>query len=103
MTAQPTGQPGRSVADRVPRTIDGIAEALRGSDRMEFYREVGQAEAGEELQHVVATWWARAMLATDPEGPAMVRAVAARSLPTVSMAEVIDRRRAAGGELPGGV
>jgi hypothetical protein len=70
MTAQPTGGPERSVPERVPRTIDGIAEALRGADRMEFYREVGQVDVGEELQHVVATWWARAMLVTDPDGPA---------------------------------
>lgn len=103
MTAQPTGGLGRSVADRVPRTIDGIAEALRGADRMEFYREVGRADVGEELQHVVATWWARAMLVTDPDGPALRRAVAAKALPTVSMGEVVERRRAAGGELPAGV
>lgn len=103
MAAQPTGRLGRLVADRVPRTIDGIAEALRGADRMEFYREVGQADVGEELQHVVATWWARAMLVTDPDGPALQRAVAAKALPTVSMGEVVERRRAGGGELPRGV
>lgn len=103
MTAQPTGRTGRSGVDRVPRTIDGIAEALHGPDRMEFYREVGQAEVGEDLQHVVAAWWAHAMLVSDPEGPALRRAVAARTLPTVTMAEVIERRRAAGGELPDGV
>jgi hypothetical protein len=103
MTAQPAGRLGRSDADRVPRTIDGIAEALRGPDRMEFYREVGQAEAGADLQHVVASWWARAMLASDPEGPELRRAVAAGSLPTVTMVEMIERRRAAGGELPDGV
>jgi hypothetical protein len=103
MTAQPTGRSERSVGDRVPRTIDGIAEALRGADRMEFYREVGQAGVGEELQHIVATWWARAVLVTDPDGPALQRAVAARALPTLSMGEVVERRRAAGGELPRGV
>jgi hypothetical protein len=43
------------------------------------------------------------MLASDPEGSTMRRAVAAGSLPTVTMAEVIERRRAAGGELPDGV
>jgi len=56
MTAQPTGRPVWAGVLWVPRTIDGIAEALRGADRMEFYRDVGQAEAGEELQHAVATW-----------------------------------------------
>jgi hypothetical protein len=67
---------------------------------MEFYRELGRAEVGEDLQHVVATWWARAMLLTDPEGPAVRSAVAVGTLPTVSMAEIVERRRAAGGELP---
>jgi hypothetical protein len=70
---------------------------------MEFYREVGQADVGEDLQNVVAAWWARAMLASDPEGPVLRRAVPARTLLTVTMAEVIERRRAAGGELPDGV
>jgi len=69
---------------------------------MAFYREVGQADVEEQLRDVIATWWGRAMLATDPEGPALARAVAAGTLPTVSMAEVVERRRAAGGELPAG-
>jgi hypothetical protein len=102
MTAQPTGRPSRTGADRVPRTIDGIAEALQGADRMVFYREVGQADVEEQLRDVIATWWGRAMLVTDPEGPALARAVAAGTLPTVSMAEVVERRRKAGGELPAG-
>jgi hypothetical protein len=87
----------------VPRTIDGVAEALHGADRMEFYREVGEADVGGELQQVAATWWGRAMLATDPEGPTMHRAVEAGSLATVGMTEVLERRRAAGGVLPEGV
>ena len=102
MTAQPTGRPGRTRAERVPRTIDGIAEALQGADRMAFYREVGQADVEEQLRDVIATWWGRAMLATDPERPTLARAVAAGTLPTVSMTEVIERRREAGGELPDG-
>jgi hypothetical protein len=100
MTAQSAAHPTAPVAGRVSRTIDGIADALRGSDRMEFYREVGQALAGPELQHVVATWWGRAMLATDPARAELIRAVEIRNLPTVSMVEVLQRRRAAGGSLP---
>jgi hypothetical protein len=69
---------------------------------MAFYREVGQADVEERLRDVIATWWGRAMLATDPQGPALAGAVATGTLPTVSMAEVIERRRAAGGELPVG-
>jgi hypothetical protein len=70
--------------------------------KRQFYREVGQADVGEQLRDVIATWWGRAMLATDPEGPALARAVAAGTLPTVSMAEVVERRRAAGEQLPAG-
>ena len=102
MTAQPTGRPSGAGADRVPLTIDGIAEALRGADRMEFYREVGQADVEDQLRDVIATWWGRAMLATDPAGPALARAVATGSLPTVSMAEVVERRPRGRGELPAG-
>jgi hypothetical protein len=35
---------------------------------MEFYRAVGQVEAGPDLQHVIATWWGQAMLGHRP-GP----------------------------------
>jgi len=40
------------------------------------------------------------MLVTDSEAPARYRAVEAGSLATVSMSEVLERRRAAGGDLP---
>jgi hypothetical protein len=100
MTAQPVPHSTAPVAERVPRTIDGIAGALLGSDRMEFYREVGHALAGPQLQDVVATWWGRAMLATDPDRAELIRAVQARTLPTVSMVKVLQRRRAAGASLP---
>lgn len=63
-----TTQPAREAASRVPRTIDGIADALTGVRRMEFYRAVGQVEAGPDLQHVIATWWGQAMLNTDVSG-----------------------------------
>ena len=56
MTAQPLHTPIPGPPPRVPRTIDGIADALPGARRMEFYRAVGQAQAGPDLQHVIATW-----------------------------------------------
>ncbi|MFD7590656.1 hypothetical protein ACFV84_35060 [Kitasatospora sp. NPDC059811] len=86
---------------RVPRTIDGIAAALSGARRMAFYREVGQAQAGEELQHVVATWWGEAMLGTDPDGERVIAAANAGTLPTVSWDQIHRRRRERGGEMPG--
>jgi hypothetical protein len=100
MTDQSAVHPTIPVAERVPRTIDGIANALHGTDRMKFYREVGQALPGPQLQQVVATWWGRAMLVTDPARAELIRAVESRTLPTVSMVEVLQRRRAAGGSLP---
>lgn len=55
MTTQPVHPHDPDTAPRVPRTINGIADALTGARRMEFYRAVGQAEAGSDLQHVIAT------------------------------------------------
>ena len=68
---------------------------------MEFYREVGRAEAGPDLQHVVATWWGQAMLDTDPDRDRIVAAVEAGTVATVTMAEAIRRRRVSGGAMPG--
>lgn len=101
MTAQPEHSPAHQAQPRVPRTINGIADALPGARRMEFYRAVGQAEAGPELQHVIATWWGQAMLDTDPDRDQITTAVQAGTLPTVTMADVLRRRRANGAAMPG--
>lgn len=100
MTVQPADSDPQP-APRVPRTINGIADALSGARRMEFYRAVGAAEAGAELQQVLATWWGQAMLDTDPNRARTIAAVEAGTLPTVSMAEVWRRRRATGATMPG--
>ena len=99
MSAQPVHphDPG----PRVPRTINGIADALSGARRMEFYREIGEAQAGPELQHVVATWWGQAMLDSDPERERIIAAAEAGTLQTVTMDEVMWRRIANGGAMPG--
>ena len=101
MTAQPLHSPTPEPPSRVPRTIDGIADALTGARRMEFYRAVGQAQAGPALQHVLATWWGQAMLDTDPDRDQIITAVQTGTLPTTTMAEVLRRRRAHGGAMPG--
>ncbi|MEV7602958.1 hypothetical protein AB0O91_36890 [Kitasatospora sp. NPDC089797] len=98
MSAQPVHN---APHPRVPRTIDGIAAALSPARRMAFYREVGQAEAGQDLQHVVATWWGQAMLDTDPDGERIIAAADAGTLATVSWEQVYRRRRERGGEMPG--
>jgi hypothetical protein len=100
MCAQPVHQ-GAESSPRVPRTIQGIADALSDDRRMEFYRVVLAAEAGPELQHVVATWWGHAMLDTDPDRERVIAAAESGNLPAVSMEEVIRRRISNGGELPG--
>ena len=94
MSAQPVHphDPG----PRVPRTINGIADALSGARRMEFYREIGEAQAGPELQHVVATWWGQAMLDSDPERERIIAAAEAGTLQTVRMDQVRARRIANG-------
>jgi len=86
--------------DRVPRTPDGIASALRGDRRMAFYRELGQAPI-DQVEQVLITWWCEAMLDTDPEQDQIVAAARAGALPTVPMADVLRRRRERGGEMPG--
>jgi hypothetical protein len=50
----------------IPRTIDAVASALGGEQRMAFYREVGQAEEGEELNAALHGWWMEAMFGTRP-------------------------------------
>ncbi|MGH3770429.1 MAG: hypothetical protein ACRDRW_03370 [Pseudonocardiaceae bacterium] len=67
---------------------------------MEFSRAVGQTEAGPDLQHVIATWWGQAMADTDPDRDRVIAAVQAGTVVTVTMAEVIRRRRAGGCAMP---
>ncbi|MEV4433995.1 hypothetical protein [Streptomyces sp. NPDC049555] len=100
MTAQPM-HAHEPDGPRVPRTIQGIADALSPELRMEFYRLVLAAEAGQELQNVIAAWWGRAMLDSDPSRAQIIADAEAGTLPTVGMDEVFRRRRAAGGEMPG--
>ncbi|WBP92210.1 hypothetical protein [Kitasatospora cathayae] len=85
---------------RVPRTADGIAAVLTGARRMEFYRELGQAEIG-EVEGVLLRWWCEAMLDTDPEQDRIIQAARSGTLPTGTMDDVFRRRRERGGEMPG--
>jgi hypothetical protein len=101
VTAQPELPQQPELPTRVPKTMNGIADALNGARRMEFYRTIGQAEAGPERQHLVATWWGQAMLDTDPERERTIAAVQTGTLPTVTMAEVFRSRRSNGVEMPG--
>ncbi|MGK5447109.1 hypothetical protein [Streptomyces radiopugnans] len=92
MSAQPvrSNQP-----NRVPRNAEGIAAALDGVKRLEFYREL-LAAAPEEAEGVLRRWWCEAMLDTDPSGDRLTEAALAGTLPTTSVADAIAHRRRAG-------
>ncbi|MFF4484530.1 hypothetical protein ACH4TQ_49395 [Streptomyces sp. NPDC021218] len=81
--------------DRVPRNAEGIAAALEGERRMEFYREL-LAAAPEKAEGVLRRWWCEAMLDTDPSGDRFTEAAVNGTLPTKSVAAAIARRQAAG-------
>ncbi|MBD0844206.1 hypothetical protein [Streptomyces sp. TRM68416] len=92
MTAQPIHP---HEPERVPRNAEGIAAALDGARRMEFYREL-LAAAPEEAEGVLRHWWCEAMLDTDPAGDRLTVAALDGTLPTTAVGELIERRRAAG-------
>jgi hypothetical protein len=78
---------------RVPRTIGGISDALRGGRRAQFFAELLQAEQGSELDAVLTSWWGRAMLDNDPDRDRIHAAAEAGSLPTTTLEDVTARRR----------
>jgi hypothetical protein len=84
--------------DRVPRNADGIGAALSGERRMEFYREL-LAAAPEDAEAVLRRWWCETMLDSDPAGDRLTEAALNGTPATTSIAQAIERRRAAG--LPG--
>ncbi|MGY0055122.1 hypothetical protein ACWY4P_00780 [Streptomyces sp. LZ34] len=93
MSAQPIHP--RTEPDRVPRNAEGIAAALGGERRMEFYREL-LAAAPEDAEGVLRRWWCEAMLDTDPSAGRFTEAALNGTLPTKNVASAITRRRAAG-------
>ncbi|MCO8308841.1 hypothetical protein [Streptomyces sp. RKCA744] len=99
MTAQPVHP--HQPEPRVPRTIGGISEALRGARRAQFFAEVLAAEQGAELDATLTQWWGRAMLDSDPQRDRIHTAAEAGTLPTTSWDEIARRRRANGGAMPG--
>ncbi|MFC5720702.1 hypothetical protein ACFP1Z_11060 [Streptomyces gamaensis] len=92
MSAQP-GRPHQP--DRVPRNAEGIAAALSGERRMEFYRQL-LAAAPEDAEAVLRRWWCEAMLDTDPDADRITRAALDGSLPTATLDEVVSHRRELG-------
>jgi len=92
VSAQPAHplEPGKL---RVPHTIGAISDALRGGRRAQFFAELLQAEQGSELDGVLAAWWGRAMLDSDPDRDRIRAAAEAGTLPTTTMDEVMRRRQ----------
>ncbi|MGW2207454.1 hypothetical protein [Streptomyces sp. NPDC001774] len=81
--------------DRVPRNANGIAEALDGPRRAEFYREL-LAAAPEKAASVLKRWWSEAMLDTDPSGDRLTAGALDGTLPTTTVEDLIACRREAG-------
>ncbi|MFD9453434.1 hypothetical protein ACFWBC_10130 [Streptomyces sp. NPDC059985] len=93
MTAQPIHP--HDPDPRVPRNANGIAEALSGTRRVEFLRQL-LAAAPEEAEAVLRRWWCDAMLDTDPTGDRITAAALDGTLATTPVADLIARRREAG-------
>ncbi|MFJ3883027.1 hypothetical protein ACIPW5_36965 [Streptomyces sp. NPDC090077] len=92
MSAQPIQ---RHEPERVPRNARGIAAALTVEGAKEFYSEL-LAATPEQAKGVLLRWWGQAMLDTDPGADARADAVLAGAVPTVSLDDLLVRRRAAG-------
>ncbi|MEV5741569.1 hypothetical protein AB0L30_16105 [Microbispora rosea] len=92
MSAQPVHQHSAE-RPRVPRTIGGISNALRGARRAQFFAELLEAQQGPELDGVLTAWWGRAMLDTDPHRDRVRAAAEGGTLPTTSMDDIARRRQ----------
>ncbi|MGW1197139.1 hypothetical protein ACWD4B_15080 [Streptomyces sp. NPDC002536] len=94
MTAHPI-HPHSPEPERVPRNYDGIANALQGSRRMEFFREFGEAPL-DQAEAVLRRWWCEAMLDTDPNADRIREAALEGTLPTTTVEDVLAHRKARG-------
>ncbi|MFE7531640.1 hypothetical protein ACFU7Y_38945 [Kitasatospora sp. NPDC057542] len=74
----------------VSRTQDAVAAALPPAQRMEFYREMGEADV-DTISGVLKRWWLRAELYRDPEGDCIHAAVQAGTAPGTSASAVLRR------------
>lgn len=81
--------PGRHDGTQsVPRTQNGVAAALPPAQRMEFYREMGEA-TDKEIGGVLRRWWLRAELYRDPEGDWIHTTVKTGTAPGTPVSEVL--------------
>ncbi|WP_369275987.1 hypothetical protein AB5J55_44155 [Streptomyces sp. R11] len=90
MTAQSvhhTPDPGR-----IPRTQDAVAAALPPAQRMEFYRQMGEA-TDDTIATVLRRWWTLVQVAVDPATARTAAAVKAGTAPGRSAAAVLRERQ----------
>ncbi|MEU3496123.1 hypothetical protein AB0O31_15340 [Kitasatospora cineracea] len=67
---------------RVPRSINGIEQALTYEERARFYDELGPVEDPADREAVITTWWLRAMSAAYGGDRSGFRAAVAQVLAT---------------------
>ncbi|MGW1616398.1 hypothetical protein ACWCQZ_44520 [Streptomyces sp. NPDC002285] len=90
MTAQsvhPAPDPGR-----IPRTQDAVAAALPPAQRMEFYRQMGEA-TDDTIGAVLRRWWTLVQVASDPATARTAAAVKAGVAPGRGVAAVLRERQ----------
>jgi hypothetical protein len=95
MSAQPVHR-NEPEQPRVPHTIGGISDALKGGRRAQFFAELLEAQQGQQLDEVLAVWWGRAMLDSDPRRDLIREAAEEGGLPTTTMDDIHRRRQAHG-------
>ncbi|WP_369276014.1 hypothetical protein AB5J55_44310 [Streptomyces sp. R11] len=90
MTAQsvhPAPDPGR-----IPRTQDAVAAALPPAQRMEFYRQMGEA-TDDTIGAVLRRWWTLVQVASDPATARTAAAVKSGTAPGRGAAAVLRERQ----------
>ena len=90
-----TAQPVHHHPDPVPRNATGIAAALDGERRTEFYREF-LAAAPEQAEGVLRRWWCEATLDASPDGERLTTAALDGTLPVTTVADLVRQRVQAG-------
>jgi cytochrome P450 len=92
MSAQPVHY---NAEPRVACNPADVLAALSEPNRRLFRQEL-MAAGPDEIGGVLRTWWGHAMLDTDPARHQLQQQAVAGTLPVVSMADVLERRRAKG-------
>ncbi|QNE83650.1 hypothetical protein F0345_23140 [Streptomyces rutgersensis] len=79
----------------IPRTQNAVAAGLPPAQRMEFYREMGEATP-ETIGHVLTNWWLLVQVAGDPQTARTAAAVKARTASGRSASTVMRELRERG-------